>query len=84
MKHAAIFSFALAMIGMGLFIFGVSNGASSFEMTGFILTLPLTFIAALGLATIVIALAMVLAMAAWSCLAWSWAWACAWPRRRRG
>lgn len=81
MKQAVIYTFALALIGAGLFLVGVTKGIDSFEMTGFILTLPITFIAALALVTIVAALAAAallwlserlldLAMAAWSALLW--------------
>lgn len=86
MKEAVILTFALALIGMGLFIFGASNGASSMELTGFLLTLPLTLIAAMGLVTIAVALVGVIAMALWQALvqALSWALAAAGLRRRRG
>ena len=84
MKHVAIFAFVLALVGGGVFLLGVSTGVDSLEMTGFILTLPITLIAALGLAATAIGLAGALLMAACSSLAWSWAWACGWLRRTRG
>jgi hypothetical protein len=82
MKTAVIFAFVLTLIGAGLFLFGVSRGIYSFEMTGFILTLPLTLIAAMGLAAILIGLAtavmlwisqglLACAMAGWRALLWA-------------
>ena len=81
MKQAVIYTFVLALIGGGLFLVGVSKGIDSFEMTGFILTLPITFIAALGLATVVLAAIagallwlarhlLVCSKVAWSALVW--------------
>lgn len=82
MKEVAILSFALALIGMGLFIFGVTNNASTMELAGFYLTVPLTLIAAAGLLTMLAAVVTWCAMAVWSALAW--AWVAVWRRRTRG
>jgi hypothetical protein len=73
MKQAAIFSFVLALVGAGFFLLGVARGVGSFEMAGFILTLPLTLIAVIGLAAVGTGLVARAAMAAWSALALPWA-----------
>jgi hypothetical protein len=82
MKTAFIITFVLALLGGGLFLFGVSRDIYSFEMTGFILTLPITLLAAISLGAVLVGILAVIAMAAWSALLW--AWARAWPRHRRG
>jgi hypothetical protein len=84
MKEVVIPAFALALIGMGLFTFGLAHNASTMELAGFYLTVPLTVMAAAALLTVAAAAVTWCAMAAWTSLAWSWAWARAWPRRRRG
>lgn len=84
MKEAAILAFALALIGMGLFTFGLANNASTMELAGFYLTVPLTLMAAAGLLTVLAAAVARCAMAAWKALAWSWAWVREWPDRRLG
>lgn len=79
MKAAVALTFVLALIGGGMFLLGVSRGIYSFEMTGFILTLPLTLVAALGLMAVIVGLVAAGLMALRSALAR--ALASAWPHR---